>query len=54
MEDHRRLVGIPEQDLVGDIEDDRQGNDASQDNGNLGADAEQLELLRERVARHFV
>lgn len=53
-EDHGRLIGIPEEDLVGDMEEDGENNDPSKHHGDLGGHGECLEVLGERVHRHVL
>jgi hypothetical protein len=50
VEDHGRLVGVLEEDLVGDIENDGQENEAGEGDGDLNTDALGQELLDKGIA----
>lgn len=54
VKDHGGLVGVLEQDLVGDIEDNGQEDQAAESNSNLRRQPKGLELMGERVARHLL
>lgn len=51
VEDHGRLILVLEQQLLGDVEADRQGNEAANEEDDLAHDALGAKLLDERVAR---
>lgn len=51
VKDHGGLVLVLEEDLGGDVEDDRENDEAKEENGRLGDGALGAELLDERVAR---
>lgn len=54
MENQRRLIGVLEEDLAEDVENDGQNNDADDDSANLRSKIHRLELLRERMARQLL
>ena len=54
VEDHGGLIGVLEEDLAGDIEEDCEADDACQDNCDLSSKPKLLELLSERVADHLL
>ena len=58
VEDQRRLVGVLEEDLAGDIEEDGEEEEDSEANADLGTESQGLELglelLNERVARELL
>lgn len=51
MEDHGGLILVPEEDLAGDVEEDRETDEAKEENGRLDDDALGLELVHQRVVR---
>jgi hypothetical protein len=54
VKDHWGLIGVLEQDLVGDIGDNGQEDQAAESNANLRRQPVRLELMGERVARHLL
>lgn len=54
VEDHRRLIGLLKEDLVGDVEHNRQRDEGEEANRHLKAGALAAELLDERVARRIL
>jgi hypothetical protein len=54
VEDHRGLVGVSEEDLVEDIEDDGEDEKGSKANSYLLTQGKFLKLLCERVARQIL
>lgn len=54
VEDHRGFIGVSEEDLAEDIEDDGENDEGSEANSDLLAQGEFLELLCERMARKFL
>lgn len=54
VEDHGGFVGVREEELVRDIEEDREEDKGTEANGDLGAESQSLELLGERVARELL
>ena len=54
MEHDGRLIGVLEKQLVCDVENHRQGNEAADQNGDLRTESQRLKLLRERVARRLL
>lgn len=54
MEHHGGLVGVDEEDLAEDIEDNGEDDNGTKANANLLAQGKLLELLSERVARDLV
>lgn len=54
MEHHGGLVGVDEEELAEDIEDDGDDDKGSKANADLLAQGKFLELLGERVARDLV
>ena len=53
MEDHRGLIGILEHQLLQDIEDDGEDDDAKGHDANLGRSAQLVEMLG-RGSRHLL
>lgn len=53
MEDDGGLVGVPEEELLGDVDEDRDGEEGEQGDGDLRAGAELQEAVG-GLARHFV
>ena len=54
VEDHGRLIGVLEQELVGDVQGDSKADNACQDNGNLRSQPKLLKLLSNGVAGHLL
>lgn len=54
VKDHGRLIGVREEKLVGNVEDDGQGDEGTQQNRDLRPQSQSLELESERVAREFL